>query len=569
MTKLDRRIDKLAETPYDLVVIGGGIFGACATWEAARRGLKVALLEKTDFSHATSANHFKMVHGGIRYLQHGDIVRVRESAHERSALLRIAPHLVKPLPIIIPTYGHGIKGKEILFTAMRLFDLLTWDRNQGLLPEREIPASGLIPRSQILKMFPGIKPDGLTGGALFYDGQMVSPTRLAISFLRSAVAAGATVANYVEVTDLLRSGNRIQAVVAKDCVTSKTITIQSGIVLNAAGPWANRLLESTLGINLNPRPTFSRDLAFVVPKRLNGPCALAFATESKDQDTLLDRGGRHLFAVPWKNFTLIGVWHKVFKESPDNITVSREELAAFIKEVNGGYPSLNLSVDQVQLINTGLTLFGEEGHQAQGGMSFGKRSMLIDHRHTHGLQGLLTLIGVRATTARGMAEKAIDLVSRHLNKVLIKSKTATTPIYGGDLPSLNGYAQDLQDSLDGLLSAHQIQSMIQHYGTGILNVLRYGVGRKELLSSLKNSDIIRAEIIHAVREEAAIKLTDVVFRRTDLATGLLPAVDTLQECAHTMADELGWDQVRVQEEIDGVIRQFPNFLYKFRNEATK
>ena len=188
MTKLDRNINTLTDTEFDLIVVGAGIFGACATWEAARRGLKVALLEKTDFAHATSANHFKMVHGGIRYIQHGDLARIRESAHERSALLRIAPHLVRPLPIIIPTYGHGIKGKEILWTAMRLFDLLTWDRNRGLLPEKNIPASTIITRSQILKLFPGIKTKGLTGGALFYDGQMVSPTRLVISFLRSAAA---------------------------------------------------------------------------------------------------------------------------------------------------------------------------------------------------------------------------------------------------------------------------------------------------------------------------------------------------------------------------------------------
>ena len=130
------------------------------------------------------------------------------------------------------------------------------------------------------------------------------------------------------------------------------------MILNTTGPWANKLLESALNLKLKPRPTFSRDLAFVVPKRFNGPYALAFSTESKDQDTLLDRGGRHLFTVPWKDFTLIGVWHKVFTDTPENITVTKKEMAAFIKEVNDGCPMLNLSPGQVQLINTGLTLFG-------------------------------------------------------------------------------------------------------------------------------------------------------------------------------------------------------------------
>jgi glycerol-3-phosphate dehydrogenase len=569
MTKLNRNIATLTDTEYDLVVVGAGIFGACATWEAARRGLKVALLERTDFGHATSANHFKMVHGGIRYIQHGDLVRIRESAHERSALLRIAPHLVRPLPVIIPTYGHGMKGKEILWTAMRLFDALTWDRNRGLLPEKRIPASSPVSRSRILKLFPGIKAEGLTGGALFYDGQMVSPTRLVISFLRSAAAAGARLANYVEVTGFERSENRVQAVIARDGLSGRAITVRGKMILNTAGPWANRMLESALGLHLNPRLTFSRDLAFVVPQRLGGPYALAFATASKDQDTLLDRGGRHLFAVPWKDFTLIGVWHKVFKDSPDDITVSREEMREFVEEVNAGYPTLKLDVDQVQLINTGLTLFGDEDHQAQGGMSFGKRSMLIDHWQTHGLQGLLSLVGVRATTARGMSQKAIDLVFKRLGKPFIASDTATMPVYGGDIANLEEFTRDVTESLDGLLSDEQIQLMIQHYGTGIFNVLRYGTDRRELLSPLKHTDVIKAEIVHAVREEAALGLADVVFRRTDLATGHLPARNVLQDCASTMADELGWDQTRVEEEVDDTIRQFPNLLYKFRNGASK
>jgi glycerol-3-phosphate dehydrogenase len=563
MTILERRIDKLTNTKYDLVIVGGGIFGACATYEAARRGLKPVLLEKEDFSHATSANHFKMVHGGIRYLQHGDLKRIRESSHERSAMLRIAPHLVQPIPIVIPTYGHGIKGKEILWTAMRLFDLLTLDRNRELLPEKRIPNSGFFSRLQILKMFPGIKAEGLTGGAMMYDGQMISPTRLVISFLRSAVEHGAIVVNYMEVTDFLRTGNRIHAVVAKDRITLKTVTVQSRMVLNAAGPWANDLLESILDLKLKPRPTFSRDLAFVVPKRFNGSFALAFSTESKDQDTLLDRGGRHLFAVPWKDFTLIGVWHKVFNNSPENITVSRNEMAAFIKEVNSGYPMLNLSLEKVQVINTGLTLFGDEGHQAKGGMSFGKRSMLINHSQIHGLQGLITLIGVRATTARGMSQKAIDIVLKQLRRPSIKSDTASAPIYGGDISTLKTYSHEIKNSVNGLLSPDQLELMTRHYGTGILNVLRYGEDRKELFSSLKESEVIKAEVVHAIREETALTLSDVVFRRTDIATGKRPSMNTLQDCAHTMADELGWDQFRIKEEIDRVLNLFPNFTYKF------
>ena len=141
MKKLERKISKLGAKEYDLVIVGGGIFGVSAAWEAASRGLSTAIIEKADFCHATSANHFKMVHGGIRYLQHGDLYRLRESSHERSALLRVAPHLVQPLPIVMPTYGHGLKGKELLGVGILVYDILTMDQQCSELFCCEFPVS--------------------------------------------------------------------------------------------------------------------------------------------------------------------------------------------------------------------------------------------------------------------------------------------------------------------------------------------------------------------------------------------------------------------------------------------
>ena len=144
---MERRLSRLTSTLYDLVVVGGGIFGICAAREASLRGLSVALLERRDFSHGASANCFKVIHGGIRYLQHADVVRCRQSSHERTAWLREAPHQVAPLPIVVPTYGHGLDGKEWLGAGMKAYDLLTWDRNRGLSdPERHIPPTRLLSR---------------------------------------------------------------------------------------------------------------------------------------------------------------------------------------------------------------------------------------------------------------------------------------------------------------------------------------------------------------------------------------------------------------------------------------
>ncbi len=186
--------DTLALTnyEYDLIIVGGGFFGVCAAWEAASRGFSVALIEKGDFCQATSANHYKFVHGGIRYLQHADLSRVRESCRERSVLLRIAPHLVRPIPIVIPTYGHGTKGKVFLRAGFAIYDLLTSDRNIGLSdPGQQVPNGKFISRKEVLERFPGLSRQGLTGGAILHEGQYYNPPRLAISFLQSAVEAGA------------------------------------------------------------------------------------------------------------------------------------------------------------------------------------------------------------------------------------------------------------------------------------------------------------------------------------------------------------------------------------------
>ncbi|MBT8439550.1 MAG: FAD-dependent oxidoreductase, partial [Gammaproteobacteria bacterium] len=162
-------IGYLSDEHFDLVVVGGGIFAACAAWDAVLRGLKVALIEKEDFCSGTSANSFKMIHGGIRYLQHADVVRLWSSCRERSAMLRIAPHLVQPLPIVIPTYGYGKSGKWFLGAGMLLYDLLTLGRNRGIRdPARHIPLSRFLSREEVLGEYPDLEKQGLTGAALFY-----------------------------------------------------------------------------------------------------------------------------------------------------------------------------------------------------------------------------------------------------------------------------------------------------------------------------------------------------------------------------------------------------------------
>jgi glycerol-3-phosphate dehydrogenase len=570
MTLLIRNLSLLPSRTFDLVIVGGGIFGCAAAWEAASRGLAVALIEKDDFSHATSANHFKMVHGGIRYLQHLDVLRIRESSRERSVLLKIAPHLVHPLPIVIPTYGHGAKGKEFLAAGMLVYDLLTADRNHGLHADRRIPNSRFLTRGQVLTLFPGIQQQGLTGGALFHDGQMYNPPRLAISFLRSAVARGAIVANYVEAIDFVRRETTITGVLATDRLSGKPIQINGRVVMVTSGPWSHRLVESSLGQTIQPVPTFSRDLAFVVPRKLKCPYAIAFSTTSKDTDSIIDTGGRRLFAVPWKDFTLVGVWHRVCRDDPDRIDVSPDEIATFVAEVNSAFPGLRIALDEISVINTGLTLFGDESQQKSNSMSFGKRSLLIDHRQEHGLDGLISLIGVRATTARGMAEKAVNVAFKKLGKACPPSRTDKLPIFGGDYADFQDLRQDLRQSHPSLRpSDTQAYNLLCHYGAQVHGVLEYASKDPELLSPIAHTEAFRVEIVHAVKAEMAIHLDDLVFRRLDLGTGKIPSDAALNECAKIMGSVLVWNADEIDNEIARVKSLFPHWNHKYRHEASK
>ncbi|MEJ2748354.1 MAG: FAD-dependent oxidoreductase [Anaerolineae bacterium] len=223
---MKRNTSALTNQEFDLVVVGGGIFGVAAAWDATLRGLSVALIEQGDFGQATSANHFKVVHGGIRYLQHGDVYRIRESSAERSAFLRTAPHLVRPFPFVIPTYGHGMKSKEAMKIALLLYDLFTFDRNRGIKDERNhVPSGHTISRQECRAMFPDLDPTGLTGAAIFHDGQMYNPPRLTLAFVQSAAAAGAVVANYVQATGFLRQGNQVYGVTAVDKLSSEELEI--------------------------------------------------------------------------------------------------------------------------------------------------------------------------------------------------------------------------------------------------------------------------------------------------------------------------------------------------------
>lgn len=557
---MERKLAAFADKEYDVIVVGGGIFGICAARDAVLRGLSVALVEQGDFGHATSAHHFKMVHGGIRYLQHADVYRIRESSRERSAFLRTAPHLVRPLPIVIPTYGHGMQGKEVMRVGLLMYDMLTFDRNRGILDQtRHIPPGRIISRNECLEMFPDLDKTGLTGAAVFHDGQMYNPPRLSLAYLRSAVEAGVDAANYVEATEFIKKNNQVMGIKARDRLSGDEFRIRGRVVINAAGPWANWLLKQGIGLGLNPEPTFSRDAYFIVNRQLLGDHALAIQGQTKDPDSVLSRGNRHLFVVPWRKYTLVGVWHVVHHGKPEDFTVTEEDLQNFLSEINASYPSLNLTLNDVSMWNAGLTLFGENKPEATD-LSYGKRSLIIDHATDHNLDGLITVVGVRYTTASGIGEKAVDLAFNKLNRTAPKSVAANIPVYGAKFESFTDFSTQAIRQRPANLDSEVVKALTHNYGSAYSEVIKYTNENPGLAETINGSTIIKAEVVHAIREEMAQKLGDIVFRRTDLGTGEHPGESALQTCAEVMAAELNWSQEKTQQELAEVKSRFPQFI---------
>jgi glycerol-3-phosphate dehydrogenase len=549
VTSMQRDTGALAAGEFDVAIIGGGAFGAAAAWDAALRGLKTVLVERNDFGGGASAECFKMVHGGIRYLQHADVVRLRSSCRERSAMLRIAPHLVSPLPIVIPTYGSGRKGKLFLGTGMRVYDLLTLDRNAGIADEtRHIVGTRFLGRSEVLSLFPGLDDASMTGAAVFDDGQMYSPPRLVLAFVKSAVNAGAVACNYMEAVDFLWEGDRVTGIKARDRLDGSQIDVRARLVLNAAGPGAEYLLARNARFGQWKRGAFSRDACFVVRRKPQSGYALAIQGQSRDRDSLLGREARHMFIVPWREFTLIGVWHKLFPDHPDAAVVEEQELEGWIREINDCYPSLALSRDDVVYRNCGLVPFGE-ATVGTSELSFGKESRYIDHRKAHGVSGLVTLIGIRYTTARGDAGKALDLLLTQMPNAPQPAGTERTPLAGGAIEDFEALRASARNTRPPTVSEPALDSLLRNHGTEYVRVLGGATENATESATIPGTNTLLAEVTYTVEAEMALKLEDVVLRRTDLGSGCHPGGTALRSVAERMQSLLGWTAMRVDEEL--------------------
>jgi glycerol-3-phosphate dehydrogenase len=532
-----RDLPRLASMRYDLLVVGGGIYGLTAAYDAAQRGLSVGLIERADFGSGTSFNHLKTMHGGLRYLQSIDLGRMRESVRERRTIARIAPHLVAPLPFIMPTYGMLTRSRAAFRAAFLVDRVIARDRNDGLRSALRLPAGRVVSREECLRLFPDARADGVTGGAVWYDYQAHHADRLTLSFALAASEAGATLANYVEALALLRRNDRIVGVRARDAIAGRTFDIQAALTLTALGPWTSPLL-ATGGVR-RERPLLKA--MNVVTRRPMGEVAWAATTA----------GGRALIAAPWQGRALIGTSESDRPCEPGEVRVTEMELSAFLAEIGQAFPGLRITADEVTLVHRGIV---PATARSDGRVALSGRPAITDHA-ADGVEGLLSLVGVKYTTARAVAARAIDRAAQKLDRGSAACRTATTPLPGGDVDDPEALCAELVKRAGGRVSEESARHLGTSYGTRARGILDEALRHSGLVEPVAPSHpVLRAEILHAVRAEMACTLADVVIRRTGLGSAEHPGREVVERCATLLGAELGWTPERMREEIEAVDR---------------
>jgi len=531
---MKRDIERIESTEYDVVVVGGGIQGVALAWEGARRGLSVALLERDDFGGATSANSQRMIHGGVRYLQHADFYRLRRSVRERRELMRQAPHLIQPVPILVPTYGRGMNSRFVIRCGMGLYELMSMDRNRGIEQAHRIPRNRALSLAQCLEAEPGVAREGLTGAVIFHDAITRNSERLTLAFAMAASRAGADLANHTPVEELLLDGSRVNGVRALDSLSGRGFTVRTRLVLNAAGPWTGELARLKIPL--------VRALVLLTPP-VNERYALAIQSREVDSHAVVHRGGRHYFITPWRGFCLAGQGEKSYSGDPGSYRVTRAEISELLDEINKALPAAKLSLKDVRRAFTGL-LPAADMHDT----AISRHDRIIDHEKDGSLSGLISVIGVKYTTARSLASRVIDIT---LSKLGTEGRPggpeAITGLAGRDLEK---YIREAESGTDPRADAATVRELIHLYGTDyerVLAIMDEDPGWAETISS--RPLLIGAQIAYAVREEMASKLSDVVLRRTELGMFGMPEPGALRRCAELMGREMGWDSAVIEEEI--------------------
>ena len=457
-----RDVAAAADRDWDVVIVGGGIYGVALALEVSRSGRSALLLERGDFGHATSWNSLRIVHGGLRYLQALDLPRFHESVQERRWFLRHFPDHVQPLACLMPLYGAGLRRPAVLRAALAANDLLSWRRNAGVRADRRLPAGRVLTTQETIEAFPAVDRRGLLGGALWHDAVMPDSQRLLMELLRWAASLGAGALNYVDVRDLVRDGERVAGVRARDRVGGREVVLRAPVVVNCGGPWAREIAAAS---DRDRPELFVPSLAFNLLLDHPPLASVAVAVEPRLP------GARTYFVHPFKGRAFAGTFHAAW--DADVLDGSGEPAARlvrrFLDDLNVAVPGLGLDERHVLRVH-----WGRLPARRPGSETLAVRETILDHGRRGGPRGLFSVSGVKFTTARRVAEKCV----RHLpppTRTYVRVATPGPSIEPRRVPAAADYLEQLRQNPAGA----------------------------------------RATAVTLAREEAVVRIDDLLLRRSD------------------------------------------------------
>ena len=523
---------RLATEPLDLLVIGGGVTGTGIAWDAALRGLRVGLLEKVDFGSGTSGRSARLVHGGLRYLAHLQIGMVYESSRERRTLLRIAPHLVKPLPFLYPLYKGGKDRHFVIRAGMWMYDALAFFRN--------IHIHRMLDKGETLEAEPSVAAEGLLGAAEYYDAH-VDDARLTLATAQAAHRAGALVANHVRVISFLRDdGGQISGVTACDESTDKEMHITARVVVNATGVWADELMgmDEPHAERLSP----TKGIHIVVDRqRLANRHAIVF-TSPRDE--------RMLFLVPWGHLAYIGTTETDYDGSLDRPYATAEDVEYLLEVTNLAFPNARLTTDDIISTWAGVRpLIGDAEEEDAYDVS-------REHEIFESETGLISIAGGKLTTYRHMAEQIVDRVVARLAACcgvggFQECTTDAIPLDPMPLTELRRLVDTGGHNTTTACPPEVVDHLVGRYGSRYCGVLQRITDELALGEPIvPGLPYLWAEVDHALAEEMAVTLPDVLVRRIPLIyTAADQGLDVARSVAERLAAALGWDEAETARQL--------------------
>jgi glycerol-3-phosphate dehydrogenase len=542
MLTRERALDALAAERFDVVVIGGGITGAGVALDAASRGYSVALVEKADFASGTSSRSSKLIHGGLRYLQQFDLGLVREALIERQLLVKLAPHLVRPLKIVVPAF-EGARPDRLVGLGLNMYDVMAAPRLRGRRGSRRDGGSSgeepdwsparhrLISGQEVIELLPALGPRAPTGGYLFYDCQ-TDDARLVLTVLGEAERFGAICANRLEVTGLIHENGMAAGVKTRDHETGGELAIRADNVVNATGVWADRISPEELHAEAEAPTIRPSRGTHITISRENLPLIAGAIVPAGE--------GRTIFALPWLGRSLIGTTDNDYDGDIDRVRPSGRDVEYLLKATNDFFDT-GLTERDVTGAYAGVRPLISSGDSRKS-VDISRKAELYETS-----SGLITITGGKLTTFRRMAKLAVDrLVERDGRQA--RCRTDEIPL--GE--SIDAAALRRVEGVPEV----SYPALAQRYGHAARAVLELAAGRGELAQPiLAGEPDLLAEAAYGAREEQARTVGDVLLRRTRL--GLLAARQLCSErsgaperVARAVASELGWGEQRVSHEVE-------------------